>query len=256
MQRVTAAIVNYNDLDSTRNAVHSLLQHTGESSFRLYVVDNSPTDESAQLLRKEFPQIEVVRSPENKGFGAAHNLVLPLLDSEYHAVINPDIEIKTDVLLELCGYFDKNPDVGIACPATYFPDGGIQLLPKIFPKVKYLLASRLPFKSSKALRTEYVMGNEDLTRVRDVQYVTGCFMFMRTSLFKRVGGFDERYFLYFEDADLTRMIMRHARAVYYPYARVYHHWSRLGAKSPKYLLIQVSSMFKYFKKWRGNSKEL
>lgn len=254
MHRVTAAIVNYNDFENTSNAVRSLLQYTGEPSFRLFVVDNSPGEESAQKLRKEFPQIEVIRSAENRGFGAAHNMVLPYLDSEYHAVINPDIELKSDVIGELCNYLDRNPDVGIACPATYFPNGDIQLLPKIFPKVKYLLASRLPFEGCKALRREYVMADRDLSQAVDVEYVTGCFMFIRTGLFKRVGGFDERYFLYFEDADLTRMIMPFARAVYYPHAKVYHHWNRMGAKSPKYLLIQVSSMFKYFRKWNRKGK--
>lgn len=249
MHRVSAAIVNFNDYENSCNAVRSLLQYTKEP-IRLFVVDNSPEEISAQKLRQAFPQIEVIRAPKNKGFGAAHNLVLPAIDSEYHVVINPDIELKTDVIGELCDYFDNNQDIGIACPATYFPNGDIQLLPKIFPKVKYLLASRLPFKRSKKIRNEYVMADRDLSVVCDIQYVTGCFMFMRTSLFKQVGGFDERYFLYFEDADITRMIMQHARAIYYPNAKVYHNWNRMGARSPKYLLIQISSMFKYFWKWK------
>lgn len=250
MRRVTAAIVNHNDLENTCRAADSLLLHTSEPSFRLFIVDNSPVDQSG-ALRERLPQAEVIRSHKNNGFGAAHNMVLPLLDSEYHAVVNPDITVDSDVIGELCGYLDKNSDVGIACPATYYPDGTIQLLPKLYPKLKYLLSSRLPFARCKRCRAEYVMEDKALSQVQDVQFVTGCFMFVRTALFKQAGGFDERYFMYFEDADLTRALLPYARAVYYPHARVYHSWGRMSAKRPKYLLIQICSMFKYFGKWKN-----
>ena len=250
MHRVTASIVNYNDFDNTCNAVGSLLQYTKEPSFRLFVVDNSTAGDSAEKLRELFPQIEVIRTEKNRGFGAGHNLVLPRIDSEYHAVINPDIIVDSDVIGELCAFFDQNSDIGIACPATFFPDGRLQLLPKKNPKLIYLMANRLPFRWCKKYREHYIMDGEDLSGVTDIEFVTGCFMFMRTGLLMRAGGFDERYFLYLEDADLTREIRRSARAVYLPFVRVYHNWGRKSAKSLKFFIIHVLSIIKYMRKWK------
>ncbi len=248
--RLTASIVNYNDFENTQNAVASILAHTSETDFKLYVVDNSTGGENAEKLRERFPDIAVIRAQKNEGFGAAHNLAIGSVDSTYHAIINPDITVESDVLGELSGFFDLNPDIGIACPATYFPDGRPQLLPKRNPTLKYLAASRLPFGWGKNIRAHYVMEDEDLSAVLDVEFVTGCFMFARTGLLKRVGGFDDRYFLYLEDADLTRKIRKYARAVYAPFVRVTHNWNRKSAQSIKYFLIHISSVLKYMKKWK------
>lgn len=252
--RATASIVNYNDFENTQNAVRSILAHTGGADFRLYVVDNSDGPESAERLRKLFPDAAIIRAEKNEGFGAAHNRVINIIDSEYHAIINPDITVKSDVIGQFAAFFDKNPDIGIACPATVFPDGRPQLLPKRDPTLKYLAASRLPFGWGKKTRAHYVMGDEDLTAVRDVEFVTGCFMFARTALLKRVGGFDERFFLYLEDADLTREIRAHARAVFVPFIEVAHDWNRKSARSIKYFLIHISSVVKYLRKWKKRQR--
>jgi GT2 family glycosyltransferase len=252
--RTTASIVNYNDLENTQNAVRSILAHTKETDFRLFVVDNSADPKSADNLTAMFPQIEVIRSGRNDGFGAAHNLVIGRIDSAYHAIINPDITVESDVIGKMAAFFDENPDVGIACPATFFPDGRPQLLPKRDPSLKYLAASRLPFGWAKRTRAHYIMADEDLTRVKDVEFVTGCFMFARTGLLKKVGGFDERYFLYMEDADLTREIRRYARAVYVPSIKVIHDWNRKSARSIKYFTIHIASVLKYLKKWKKDPK--
>ena len=79
-------------------------------------------------------------------------------------------------------------------------------------------------------------------------------MLLRTSLFQQIGGFDPRYFMYFEDADLTRTLRKNTRVVYYPHAYVYHDYSRASAHSARYLLIHIASMFKYFWKWRGQGE--
>ena len=90
--------------------------------------------------------------------------------------------------------------------------------------------------------------------MQDVDFVTGCFMFMRTELFKKVGGFDERYFMYIEDADLAREIKRYARAVHYPGAKAVHEWSRADTRNMKLLGAHISSVFKYFRKWKKSER--
>jgi GT2 family glycosyltransferase len=248
--RATACIVNYNDLENTTRAVRSILAHTRQADFELYVVDNSDGEESAARLRKLFPKINVIRAQKNEGFGAAHNMVIEKADSDYHAIINPDITIESDVISGFCALFDKHADIGIACPNTVFPDGRAQMLPRRNPTIKYLAASRLPFGLGRKTRAHYVMADEDLSGIRDVDFVTGCFMFARTALLKKVGGFDERYFLYLEDADLTREVKKYARAVYVPFLTVTHDWNRKSARSAKYFFIHIASIIKYMRKWR------
>ena len=253
MTKVSACIVNYRDCEHTEQAVRSLLEQTKKVELTVYVVDNASNDGSAERLREMFPQITVLALDKNEGFGVGHNAVLPLLDSEYHAVVNPDILLRQDVLSIMADYFDKNPDIGIGCPTTYNTDGTIQYLPRRQPSVHYLLSGRVP--GMEQTRARYTMQDEDLNETKDVDFVTGCFMFMRTELFKKVGGFDTRYFMYIEDADLTRKIKQYARAVYFPGAAVTHAWSRKSKKSLKYFMIHVNSVLKYMRKWKKEEKK-
>ena len=248
---VTLSIVNYNDYDRAKKAIESVLEYTHGVRVKIYLVDNASKDGSAVRLADEFPTIGVIFSDKNLGFGAGHNLVLPLIDSDFHAIVNPDIILDGDILTELADFLRKNPDIGMCTPQIHYMDGQPQHLPKRNPKLKYLIANRAPLKRFEQHRQHYKMLDEDLSGVTDVEFASGCFLFVRTPLLKLVGGFDERYFMYLEDADLTRTLRKNTRVVYYPYAYVYHDYARASAHSLKYFMIHVLSMFKYFWKWHG-----
>ncbi len=246
---VTGCIVTYNNIATIGNALSSLFEHT-KAPFRLYVVDNGSTDGTVELIEKEYPQVTLIRSGANIGFGAGHNIVLDKLDSDYHVIINPDIILKDDAISKLADFLDKNEDIGMASPEIRFPDGRLQILGKKAPCLKYLVASRMrgDGEPSKLLR-EYAMLDRDLSKPVDIQNATGCFMFIRTELFKKLGGFDKRYFMYFEDSDLTRSVNLESRTVYCPEATVYHEWGRESKKNFKLKLVQINSMLNYFAKW-------
>lgn len=248
---VTLSIVNYNDYDRAKEAISSILQYTHGVRVKIYLIDNASKDGSATRLADEFSSISVIFSDKNLGFGAGHNLVLPLIDSDFHAVVNPDIILAGDILAELTEFMRKNPEIGMCTPAIRYMDGTPQHLPKRNPRLKYLIANRAPGKRWESLRNHYKMLDEDLSDVTDIEFASGCFLFARTPLLKLIGGFDERYFMYFEDADLTRMMRKNTRVIYYPHAFVYHDYSRASAHSARYLMIHIASMFKYFWKWRG-----
>ncbi len=251
---VSCGIVNYNDYARTREAVRSILEQTRDIKIKIYVIDNASSDGSAERIASEFSTIGVVFCDRNLGYGAANNLILQRLDSEYHAVINPDVVLKDNALKELYDYMEDNPGVGMCMPAIYYMNGDPQYLPKRDPKLKYLIANRLPLKSMEKHRRHYTMRDEDLSKVTDIEFASGCFMFARTQLLREVGGFDERYFMYFEDADLTRTIRKRARVVVVPYVSVYHDYRRNSAKKLRFLSIHIASMFKYFLKWRKDGK--
>ncbi len=253
---VTVSIVNYNNYEKARQAIRTLLEYTHGVRMKIYLVDNASKDDSAVRLADEFSAIGVVFSDKNLGFGAGHNLVLDLIDSDFHAIVNPDIILHSDILAELTGFLRKNPDIGLCTPAVRYTNGDPQYLPKRNPKLKYLIANRTPGKKWENLRRHYKMLDEDLTEVTDIEFASGCFLLVRTELFKQIGGFDERYFMYFEDADLSRMALQTARVVFYPYDYVVHDYARSSAHSLRYLLIHIGSMFKYFWKWRGKAQPL
>lgn len=246
---VTGCIVTYNNMSTIDNAVSSLLKYT-EAPFRLYVVDNGSTDGTVEHIEKNYPQVTLIRSGGNIGFGKAHNIIMDKLDSDYHVVINPDIIIRDDVISKLSAFLDENEDIGMASPEIRFPDGRLQILGKRAPTLRYLVASRMRGggEPGKTLR-KYAMLDCDLSKPIDIQNATGCFMFIRTKLFKELGGFDKRYFMYFEDSDLTRSVNRSSRTVYYPGATVYHEWGRESKKKFKLKLVQINSMINYFLKW-------
>ncbi|MEG0914406.1 MAG: glycosyltransferase family 2 protein [Christensenellaceae bacterium] len=251
---VTVGIVNYNDYNSAKEAIRSIIENTHEVKVKIYLVDNDSKDKSGQRLADEFSQINVIFSDKNLGYGAAHNLMLDKIDSEFYAIVNPDIVLDQDVLAQLCSFMRKNQDIGMCTPKILYTNGDVQYLPKRNPKLKYLIANRLPLKRYEQMRKHYKMTDEDLTKPIDVEFVTGCFMFARTEVLRAVHGFDERYFMYFEDADLTRTIRNTGlRTVYTPDTYVYHDYSRASAKKLKFLMIHIFSMFQYFIKWRKNS---
>lgn len=251
--KVSACIVTYNNVKYIGKTVETLLKYTKGVDFTLYIVDNNSTDGTIELVEREHPnepRLEIIRTGTNEGFGASHNKILNLIDSDYHAIVNPDIIIDDDIILKMTNYLEEHKDINLLSPKICFPDGRNQLLGKRNPKFKYLVASRMRNeKEPGKLLREYTMIDEDWSKPFDIQNATGCFMLFRTSAFKELGGFDDRYFMYFEDCDITREINKTSRAVFFPYAIVYHVWGRDSKRNFNLMKIHISSMFKYFSKW-------
>ena len=259
-KKISAAIVTFQRYEKARATIDSLLRFSDDGAMSLYVVDNASGDGTAERLQEEFSSVTVIQNPENGGFGYGHNTVLDIIDSEYHAVINPDILIDRDVLTEIVEYMDKNPDIGLVTPKILNADKSDQMLPKRDPVVLALVGRRIFAGLLKKQVAHYQMLDKDLGVATDIEYSTGCFFVIRTDLFKEIGGFDPHFFMYYEDMDISRRARQKARVVYYPGTQVCHIWERDSAKSLKYFVVLVVGMFKYFNKWgwkfRYNKKEM
>ncbi len=245
---LSVCIVTYNSADKIKNAVSSIKKHTLGVDYKLYISDNCSTDNTMEIVKEADENAVILENGGNIGFGKAHNAVIPHINTKYHAIVNPDIEIDSDVLTDMCRYLDEHPEISLAIPKIFFPDKTEQVLPKRVPKLKYLFGRRLPFMKKYA--DEYTRCNEVFQTPTEVDFCTGCFMLLRTDVFKTVGGFDDRFFMYFEDADLTLEAKKHGKTMLLPQFSVIHSWERSSAKSLKYLLIHISSMFKFFFKHR------
>lgn len=246
---VTGCIVTYNNAKKIKNTLDTVLECTKGVDFKLYVVDNGSTDGTLEII-KGYEQVELIESGANIGFGAGHNAVLDRLESKYHVFINPDISIRTDVISSMAAFLDENEDVVLLSPKICFPDGRDQILGLRDPSIKYLAASKLRWKPCLKTLDEFAMRDQDTGKPFDIENASGCFMMVRTELLKKVGGFDGRYFMYFEDADLTRTFRKFGRAVKYSDVIVYHEWDHDSRKNTRLMLIQMKSMLSYFRKWR------
>lgn len=249
---VSGCIVTHNNIRTISATIHSLLEHTKDVRFHLYIVDNHSTDGTADYIAENFPAVTLLRQIENKGFGAGHNVVLPLLQSKYHVVINPDVLLPSDSITSIAEFLDASPDIGMVSPKICFEDGRPQILGRRDPNPYYLAASRLRGQGSAGrILRRYAMLDEDNNQAFDIQNASGCFFMIRTELFAAIRGFDEKFFLYFEDCDLSRRARAKQRLVYYPGAVVLHEWHRESKKNKKLAMVQICSMLRYFYKWRG-----
>lgn len=248
--KVTGSIVTYNNIKTIGKTLETVFEFTKDIDFKLYVVDNVSSDGTPEFIEKNYPQVELIRMDKNIGFGAGHNIVIKKVDSLYHTVINPDIVLIENAIKEMADFMDENSDIGLLSPRICFPDGRNQILGKRNPHFKYLVASRLRGEEPGRLLREYAMLDSDLSKPTDIENATGCFMMFRTGLLKKIGGFDERYFMYFEDSDITRTVNKFSRAVYYPDATVSHVWARDSKRNIKLMIIHIESMLKYYAKWK------
>lgn len=247
---VSLSVVTYNSERFMDGFFDSLEKHMSNVKYHLFVIDNGSTDKTVDRIKRHLnANITLIENSDNLGFGKAHNLILDRLKSKYHLIINPDITMNDDVVARMVRYMDVHEDIGILTPKVKFPDGTLQLLPKRDPRFRYLVARRIDMRFLKRYRAAYEMLEKGADSVFDIEFCTGAFMFVRTSMLKKVGGFDARYFMYFEDADLTREIRQYARAEYNPAFVVFHEWERAGSKHIKLFLIQIHSMIKYMIKW-------
>ena len=247
---VTGSIVTYNNISTIAKTLETLFGETKDIDFKLYVLDNGSSDGTPEFIEKNYPDVTVIRSEKNVGFGAGHNIIINQVESKYHAVINPDIVLTQNVVKKMADYMDENSDIGLLSPRICFPDGRDQILGKRNPHLKYLVASRLRGDEPSKLLREYAMLDCDLSKPTEIENATGCFMFIRTDVLKSIGGFDDGFFMYFEDADLARRINEVSKCVYYPDAVVNHVWGRDSKRNFKLMLVHINSMLRYFRKWK------
>lgn len=260
MATISACIVIYNEYQEALNAIRSVLENTKAVPLTLYLVDNASPDGSGAMLQqllekgelpiRENQKVQVIQRKTNGGFGTGHNTVLPLLDSDFHFILNPDIFLRGDTLSEMAAYAQEHPEVVMARPELYYPNGLLQELPlRRCSAVALVYRQFTQLKFLKKFNDRYVMAGADLSVPTDIEFCTGSFSMIRTETFREIGGFDEKYFMYVEDADLTRMAMQRGKVQLWPQFKAVHAWHRAPHRHAKQFMMQLTSMFRYFRKW-------
>ena len=193
---------------------------------------------------------------DNPGYGRAVNRLAVRLGQlpPYIGVLNTDLSWSSGTFEQLLGWLQLHPQVSLAVPQILDEAGRPQHLCKHHPTVLGLFSRRfLPdwLKPSWLKRYDrwYVMADQNYQEVFDAPYLSGCCMLIRSDAFRRAGGFDERYFLYLEDADLTRSLARDGRCVHLPVAGVVHGWGRGNYRNLGLMAVNLASAWHYFRKW-------
>ena len=222
-----------------------------DSVRKVYWVDNSPKETEVLPIASE--RVEYLFNNRNLGYGAAHNIAIRESiydDVPFHLVVNPDIEITDDTLPTLLAFIEEHAEVGMVMPKIVSPTGEVQYLCKLLPTPLDVFGRRFLPKNWMRKRNErYELRHTGYDKMMNVPYLSGCFMLLRTEAVKKARLFDERFFMYPEDIDLTRRIHRDYLTVYFPHTTVVHHHAKASYHSMKMLWIHAVNMCRYFNKW-------
>lgn len=250
--QVTASIVLYNPERAVFKAIDSFLNVKALSIF-LYLIDNSPTNifqkSNKALLEKE--NVTYIFTGKNPGYGAAHNIAIKqIIDkSEYHLVLNPDVYFEPEILNVLYNYASANSAVGHLIPKVLYPDGRLQYVCKLIPTPFNLIARLLPNNFLKKYNERFELRFSGYNKIMEAPYLHGCFMFLRCSALKNIGLFDERFFMYPEDIDLTRRMHKQFKTIFYPFVYIIHEHKKTSFKNVRMFAVHVQNMIRYFNKW-------
>ena len=231
------------------NLTHVMLQCS--HVHHIYWIDNSPQETSNPPI--DSNKVYYQHSSRNLGYGAAHNLAIRESiydDIPFHLVINPDIILPVDALDIMLQFVAEHPEVGALMPRVQYPNGQLQYLCKLLPTPWDVFSRRfLPKRWISKRNSRYEMHASGYDKLMNIPYLSGCCMLLRTSCVQQVRLFDERFFMYPEDMDLTRRIHRDYLTVFFPYVTIIHNHERASYKSLKMLWIHIINMCKYFNKW-------
>jgi GT2 family glycosyltransferase len=247
---ITASIVAYKtDIEELKQVISCTANSIVEI---IYIVDNSPSD-GLKVIADYSGKVEYIFNNANLGYGKAHNIAIRKSiekHSEYHIIINPDISFEKGVVETLKKFMDDNRDIGHVMPKIVYPNGELQYLCKLLPDPFYLMGRRfIPDKWVNSRNIQYELRFTGYKTVMEVPSLSGCFMFLRTSVLKDTGGFDESFFMYMEDVDLCRRIGNISKTCFYPYVTVCHKYRKESYKNTKLMKCHIKSAIKYFNKW-------
>ena len=246
---LTISIVTYKTpLDELEKCFDSLQSLVVD---KIYVVDNSNLGYIASFCRNK-EKVDYIAS-DNVGYGAAHNKAIRealAAGSKFHLVLNSDVHFEPTALERLITYMNEHEDVAMVQPNIQNPDGSLQYTCRLLPTPANLIFRRfLPAKMVESMNYKYLLKMFDHKKELNVPYHQGSFLFFRTSCLKKVGLFDERFFMYPEDIDITRRMHREYRTMFWPGITVIHAHRAASYKSVKMLFIHIWNMIKYFNKW-------
>ncbi len=251
---ISLIIVHRNGVQLLDDCLASLPEACAGLTWEAIVVDNGSTDGSMAMARKKFPDAILIENADNKGFTRANNQGFDVARGRYQVLLNNDTASKPQAFTRAVEYLDAHPDVGVAGLKLLNADGSRQLSCRRFPSFqqalfnRYSLLTRLfpdnPYSAS------YLLSHVDEDETRDVDWVSGACLIARREVIEKIGGLDERFFMYSEDVDFCLRVWQGGwRVVYAPVGEVFHYIGQTSSKYPFMPLVERhKSMYLFYKK--------
>jgi GT2 family glycosyltransferase len=254
--KLSIVILCWNDLEVIVNCLQSIYASTHSTEFEVIVSDNGSTDGSVEFIRENFPRVQVIENGTNLRFAKANNVGIRASKGEYTLILNPDTIIHDGTLDKLARFADLHAEAGAFGCRVLNPDGSYQVSarPSASLRGEWIAALHLRplgYLSDWFLSDSYVGWKGDTQRTVDRH--SGCFILIRGDLLKRLGGFDEQFFYYYEDMDLCRRIREAGYSIIYtPEVTITHLGGQSTKRSP--MAFQLDSQitrYRYFYKYFG-----
>jgi GT2 family glycosyltransferase len=250
---VSVTICSWNTRDDLRVCLQSLRDMAHEARMEVIVVDNNSEDQSAQMVEAEFPEVRLIALSVNLGFGKGHNKAFEVATGAVLFPLNSDAIVHAGCFTRILEFLRSDPKIGIVGPKLLNPNGSLQYSARRFPTPMAALFRNTPlgklFPNNKYTR-EYLMTDWAHDEPRDVDWVSGAAFAFTRDLYEKIGGFDERFFMFLEDVDLCyRAHQAGRRIVYLPDAVVTHKIGSSTDKAPNRMINQFHhSMLLFYKK--------
>jgi GT2 family glycosyltransferase len=255
---LTISLVTYNpdyeELQKTLDSLKLALEMLPKDSYKITVIDNSISEEVISFLQKydqDLP-IRILHGQGNVGFGHAHNLAFTSM-GEFHLILNPDIQLSPDALIKALNFMEAYPQCGLLSPYATWPNGTRQYLCKRYPALFDLFLRGFAPRAmqsffSKRMARHELRHETQLNVYWNPPLVSGCFMFFRSSVLEKIGGFSDDFFLYFEDFDLSLRSCQAAKTAYVPTVVIVHSGGHAARKGFQHIKVFLKSAVTFYRK--------
>jgi GT2 family glycosyltransferase len=260
MMDLSVIIVNWNSADYLRDCIRSIQEYTEQTTYEIIVVDNASPDRAIEKLVPQFPDIKFILSRDNLGFSRGNNLGARSATGDYVLLLNPDTKLVNPAIDLMMAHIKATPDAGIVGARHVNPDLSIQTcaiqkFPTILNQALNIEAVRLAWPSCPLWNISALFG--DLKKPVCVEVIPGACEMLRRTVFEKVGGYSEDYFMYGEDIELNYKVSRLGLKNYLvPEAIIIHYGGRSSSQrtaSQWAMIMQSRAMLKYYAKTHGTA---
>lgn len=255
MNELGVCIVTRESKEEVIACISSLFAQSGDLDIQVVVVDNASRDHTADEISAKFPEVKLILNDGNFGFARAVNQGLKVLDAQYYLLLNPDTIILDHALQKLINFMEQSPEAGVCIPKVLNSDGTLQYQcrrgeGRPWETFSYFIGLARLFPNDQRF-TGYLLNHLDNEKVGEVKAVSGSCMMIRRAVVEEIGGLDERYFAYQEDADYCIQARQAGWKVFFvPLAAVIHYGGRGGSAASPYFGVYHwhLSYFLYYRK--------
>lgn len=245
-------IVNWKVRALLEKCLFSIYQNNQEANFEIIVVDNDSRDGASEMVMIQFPKVKMIALTHNSGFARANNLAMKQAKGKYLFILNPDTEVLPDFFVNSKKYLDNNKEVSIMGPKILNPDKTLQLSVRRFPNLLSQIFIMLKLRNilvDNKLLANYLLFDFDYTKEQNVEQIMGAAMIIRREVVQKIGLFDERFFVWFEEIDFCKRAYEAGFKIrYFPGVQIIHHGGSSFNKSKVFYkqIIFNNSLLRYF----------